>query len=88
MLDVQNHFLWSFHFASLILQVKLRAMKSHDDRVEKLNERVKELMENPNIPKKLQEDLEEFNKRWGNTFEKIGEYSIIDNAFNISISSV
>ena len=74
-------FLWSLHGICLILQVKLRAMKSHDDRVEKLNERVKELMENPNIPKKLQEDLEEFNKRWGNTFEKIGEYSLFCGCF-------
>lgn len=50
-------------------------MKTQDDRVEKLNKQADTVIaETKN--NKLHEDVEEFNKRWKITFQKIGRFSI------------
>ncbi|XP_064628408.1 dystrophin-like isoform X4 [Lineus longissimus] len=54
-------------------KVKLKAVKSYDDRVERMNERIKEILELPDVSVKLQRDLEEFNHKWETIFNKIGE---------------
>jgi HD-like signal output (HDOD) protein len=48
-------------------------VKSYDDRVERMNERIKEILELPDVSIKLQRDLEEFNHKWEAVFNKIGK---------------
>lgn len=52
-------------------------MKSHDDRVNRLNETAKEIMEQCQVADRIQKDLDTFNTRWGSTCEKIGRSILI-----------
>ncbi|KAL3882693.1 hypothetical protein ACJMK2_029006, partial [Sinanodonta woodiana] len=53
-------------------KIKLKAIKSHEDRVEKMNHQAQLLLKKSRSPK-LDDDLREFNKRWEVIFKNIGE---------------
>uniref|UniRef100_A0A8W8JFQ6 Dystrophin n=1 Tax=Magallana gigas TaxID=29159 RepID=A0A8W8JFQ6_MAGGI len=52
-------------------RVKLKAMKSHEDRIERLNLEAASLLESSGTTRQIQMDLEAFTKRWETTFNKI-----------------
>ncbi|XP_013413171.1 dystrophin isoform X2 [Lingula anatina] len=52
-------------------RVKLKAMKSHDDRLERINEHAKVLLKQPDVTSQIQQDLDAFLKRWENAYDKI-----------------
>ena len=56
-------------------QVKLKAMKSHEEQVTQLSEQVAALHADGGIVESVQGDLERLNTRWTDTFEKLGELS-------------
>ena len=53
--------------------MKAQAMKSHDDRIDKLNQRLKEITDLPNLSQRMQQELTEFSRKWETVFEKICE---------------
>ena len=55
----------------LNLQVKLKAMKSHEDRIERLNQEASSLLESSATTTQIRMDLEAFTNRWETTFNKI-----------------
>ncbi|XP_061169275.1 dystrophin-like isoform X1 [Saccostrea echinata] len=52
-------------------RVKLKAMKSHEDRIDRLNSEAASLLETSGTTSQIQMDLEAFTKRWETTFNKI-----------------
>ena len=57
---------------SLSTQIKSKAMKSQEERVEKMNRQAEKVFQQTSSTK-VREDVEEFNKRWKITFQKIGK---------------
>ena len=64
-----------------IIQVKLKAMKSHEEQVERMNLAAKSLSQYLEEPEELQRTVADFNRRWAETFEKIGEWNGTIHAF-------
>ncbi|XP_078330229.1 dystrophin-like isoform X4 [Crassostrea virginica] len=52
-------------------RVKLKAMKSHEDRIERLNQEASSLLESSATTTQIRMDLEAFTNRWETTFNKI-----------------
>lgn len=52
-------------------------MKSHEDRIERLNLEAASLLESSGTTRQIQMDLEAFTKRWETTFNKICKASPI-----------
>ena len=58
-----------------LVKVKLKAMKSHEEQVQKMNVDAKSLTDQLEDSSQVKGDLKDFNRRWAVTFEKIGEKS-------------
>ena len=56
-------------------QVKLKAMKSHEEQVTQLSGQVAALHADDGIVESVQGDLDRLNTCWTDTFEKLGEFS-------------
>ena len=56
----------------LLSQIKLKAMKSQEERVEKMQKQAEKVLQQSSSST-VREDVEEFNKRWKITFQKIGK---------------
>ena len=56
------------------MQVKFKAMKSHEAHVKELNHQGQEIMKRADAPDSVQVDLAEFNEKWAHVFCKIGTY--------------
>jgi len=55
------------------LKVKLKAMKSNEDKVEKMNAHGTSLIKRSRSTEKVKSDMEAFNTRWETTFSKYSE---------------
>ncbi|XP_067674722.1 dystrophin-like isoform X3 [Haliotis asinina] len=54
-------------------KLKLKSIKSHEDRVSRLRKHGESLMKLNKTNNQIQEDLNVFNSKWQTTFDKIGE---------------
>ena len=66
-----------FHLYDLALKVKLKAMKTHEGEVERLNEEGRALVGCSDNPEQVHSHLSLFNETWAVTYKKLGLYSTL-----------